>query len=110
MDKQLSQLQSLSQKDKSAAYTSLLKEALSQSNPTSLVADVHTLVDAVVNQDNVNLVVGRQVLSELVKQLSEGVVKDREVRKRIVQDTIALAQRHLVSYEEQVRVFCICGR
>ena len=107
MDKKLSQLQNLPQKDKNAAYTSLLKEALSQPNPSSVVADVHTLVDTVVNQDNVGLVTGRQVLSELVKQLVEGAVSDREVRKQIVKDTLAVAQPRLVSYEEQVCVFTV---
>jgi COP9 signalosome complex subunit 4 len=102
MENTLAQLATLSQKDKGPACISLLSEALSKANQTSNSSNVHTLIDTVVNQDNVGLVVGRQVLSELVRLLGEGVIKDRELRKRIVEDTLATIQPRLVSYEEQV--------
>lgn len=102
MENKLAQFSSLSQKDKGPAYLSLLQDILSRSNPTTLVSDLHVLVDTVVNQDNVGLVVGRQVLSELVKILGESVIKDADLRKRIVEDTLATIQPRIVSYEEQV--------
>jgi COP9 signalosome complex subunit 4 len=102
MESKLGQLTSLSQKDKGPAYLSLLSEILARPDAPSVPADLHTLVDTVVNQDTVGLVVGRQVLSELVKILGEGAIKDAEQRKRIVEDTLATIQPRIVSYEEQV--------
>ncbi|KAG6854818.1 hypothetical protein C0991_001245 [Blastosporella zonata] len=84
MDVQLAQISSFSQKDK------------------ALVADLHKLVDTVVNQDSIGLVVGRQVLSELVRILGEGSIKEAELRKRVVEDTLTTVQPRIVSYEEQV--------
>jgi COP9 signalosome complex subunit 4 len=102
MESKLAQFATLSQKDKGPAYLSLLAEILSRTDQSSVASDLHTVVSTVVNQDNVGLVVGRQVLSELVKMLGEEVVKDRNLRKRIVEDTLATLQPRLVSYEEQV--------
>lgn len=102
MEGKLAKLQTLAQKDKSQAYTSLLLEALAQPDPAAVARDVHTLVNVVLTQDHVGLVVGRQVLAELVKNLKEGAVKDNELRKQLIKDTLAVAQPRLVSYEEQV--------
>ncbi len=106
MDQKLEQLQSLSQKDKPQAYSSLLTQTLAQANEGAIAGDVHRLLDAVITHDHGGLVVGRQVLAELVKSLSEGAVKDREVRKQIVKDALAYAQPRLVSFEEQVSLIC----
>ena len=103
MESKLTKLQSLAQKDKSQAYTALLAEALSQSDSAALVRDVHTIVEVVLTQDHVGLVVGRQVLAELVKSLKEQKIQDSDVRKQIIKDTLSVAQPRLVSYEEQVR-------
>ncbi|KAG5651356.1 hypothetical protein H0H81_008973 [Sphagnurus paluster] len=102
MDSQLAQISALSQKDKGPAFISIIPQILATSDPSTLVADLHKLVDTVVNQDNVGLVVGRQVLSDLVKILGEGSIKDVELRKRVVQDTLNTVQPRIVSYEEQV--------
>jgi hypothetical protein len=102
MESKLAQFALLSQKDKAPAYLSLLPEILSRSNPSAIAADLHSLVDTVVNQESVGLVVGRQVLSELVKSLGGGIIKDTELRKRIVEDTLATVQPRITSYEEQV--------
>lgn len=107
MEGRLVQLRSLAQKDKAPAYSALLTEALSQQDLAAVARDVHTLVETVLTQDHVGIVVGRQVLSELVKFLAEGAVKDLEVKKQIVNDTLEIAQPRLVSYEEQVRRACI---
>ncbi|KAG6916288.1 hypothetical protein DXG01_007529 [Tephrocybe rancida] len=102
MDTQLAQISALSQKDKGPACIALIPEILARPDPTILVADLHKLVDTVVNQDSIGLVVGRQVLSELVKILGEGSIKDVELRKRVVEDTLTTVQPRIVSYEEQV--------
>jgi COP9 signalosome complex subunit 4 len=102
MESKLARFASLSQKDKAPAYLSLLPEILSRSNSSAIATDLHSLVDTVVNQDSVGLVVGRQVLSELVKSLGGGIIKDNELRKRIVEDTLATVQPRITSYEEQV--------
>ncbi|CAA7259798.1 unnamed protein product [Cyclocybe aegerita] len=96
MEAKLAQYAALSQKDKGPAFTSLIPQILSQSGP-SIPKDLHTLVDTVVNQDSVGLVVGRQVLSEVVKVLSEGAIKDVELRKRVVEDTLATVQPRIVN-------------
>lgn len=105
MDRQLAQFSSLSQKDKGPAFISLIPDILARPDPSIVVADLHTLVDTVVNQDNIGLVVGRQVLSELVRILGEGTIKDLDLRKRVVEDTLATVQPRIVSYEEQVSTF-----
>lgn len=104
MESKLAQFASLSQKDKAPAYLSLLPETLSRPDSSAIAADLHLLVDTVVNQDSVGLVVGRQVLAELVKSLGTGALKDIELRKRIVEDTLATIQPRLTTYEEQVRM------
>lgn len=103
MESKLAQYASLSQKDKAPAYLSLLPEILTRPDPSAIAADLHLVVDTVVNQESVGLVVGRQVLAELVKSLGAGAIKDTELRKRIVEDTLAIIQPRLTSYEEQVR-------
>jgi COP9 signalosome complex subunit 4 len=102
MDTKLAQFATLSQKDKGPAYLSLLSEIISRQNQSTIGPDLHTLVDTVVNQDNVGLVVGRQVLSELVKALGDGMIRDVALRKDIVKHTLDVVQPRLVSYEEQV--------
>lgn len=100
MEGKLAQLRSLGQKEKAQGYSSLLSQALSQSS--SSARDVRTVIEDALTQDSVGLVVGRQILAELVKSLGEGVVQNREVQKQILRDTLEVAQPRLVSYEEQV--------
>ncbi|KAF6762256.1 hypothetical protein DFP72DRAFT_600428 [Ephemerocybe angulata] len=102
MEAKLAEYASLNQKDKGPAYASLIPQILSQADPNAVAKDLHSLVDTVVNQDSVGLVVGRQVLTELVKVLGEGAIKDSELRKRVVEETLETVQPRIVSYEEQV--------
>ena len=102
MESRLTQFASLNQKDRTAAYQALFNELLSREDYSTLAADIHTLVDNVVNQESVGLVISRLILSELVKALSEGKIKDTQLRKQIVQDTLNIVQPRIVSYEEQV--------
>lgn len=102
MDSRLAQLASLSQRDKGPAYVTVLNDLFANQTSQSFLSDLHTLVDTVVNQDAGGLVVGRQVVSELVKAVTEGVVQDPDVKKQILQDTLNLVQPKIVSYEEHV--------
>ncbi|KAJ7283619.1 hypothetical protein C8J57DRAFT_1432677 [Mycena rebaudengoi] len=104
METKLQSLSSLNQKDKGPAFIAIIHEILSRPDQSAVAPDIHTLVDTVVNQDSVGLVVGRQVLSELVKILGEGAVKHPELRKSLVEDTLATIQPRIVSYEEQVNI------
>jgi len=101
MEAQVAQLASLSQKDKVSAYLSLLSQTLSRPDLSSAPADIHVIVDSAVNEASASLVVGRQVLAELVKNIESGAIKDHDLRKQVVQDTLAILER-AASYEEQV--------
>ncbi|KAI1795235.1 hypothetical protein LXA43DRAFT_882427 [Ganoderma leucocontextum] len=103
MESRLAQLAPLNQKDKAAGYQALLTELLAREDQTGLDRDIHLLVENV-NQDSVGLVIGRLVLTELVKALSEGKIKDTELRKTIVRDVLELIQPRIVTYEEQVNI------
>ena len=104
MDQKFAKFDALNQKDKGAAYLSLLSDVFTTSNGPQLIQDIHILVDHVVNQDNAGFIVGRQVLSELVKILNEGGIStlNLDLRKQIVEDILATVQPRLTSYEEQV--------
>ncbi|KIJ56627.1 hypothetical protein M422DRAFT_149203 [Sphaerobolus stellatus SS14] len=100
MEAQLAHLATLSSKDQSGGYLNLLADILSPSNTPSLSRNVHTLVDHV-TQDNINIVVGRPVLAELVKVLEEKKILDRDLRKTIVEDCLNIIQPRLTRFEEQ---------
>lgn len=102
MEAKLAEYESLNQKDKGPAYSSLIPQILAQGDPDAVARDLKALVDTVVNKDSVGLVVGRQVLAELVKVLSEGAIKDSDLKKRVVEETLETLQPRIVSYEEQV--------
>lgn len=102
MDSRLAQCAALAQKDKAPAFISLIQEILARPDQSTIQHDLHVVVDTVVNQDSVGIVVGRQVLSGLVKFLGEGVIKDNDLRKNLVKDSLSTVQPRLVSYEEQV--------
>ncbi|THH28947.1 hypothetical protein EUX98_g5236 [Antrodiella citrinella] len=101
MEGRFAQIAALAQKDRAPAFITALSEILASPNQADIAQDIHLLVDTVV-QDSVGLVVGRQVLSELVKNIEEGAVKSVDVTKAIVEDTLQILQPKLVSYEEQV--------
>jgi len=107
MEGKLAQYSILAQKDKGPAFISLILEIVAQQDPTLISKDIHTLVDTLINQDNIGLVVSRQVLSELVKILGGGTIKNHELRKCVVKDILATVQPRIVSYEEQVCVIAV---
>ncbi|GJE84847.1 hypothetical protein PsYK624_009230 [Phanerochaete sordida] len=99
MDSKLAQIRPLAQKDKGPAFLALVNEVLSRPDHAAIVPDIRTIVDTVL-QDNV--VVGRQVLSELARVLGEKSALSSELKKQIVEETLSIVQPRLVSYEEQV--------
>ncbi|KAG6378946.1 hypothetical protein JVT61DRAFT_13232 [Boletus reticuloceps] len=102
METRLAHLATLAQKDKTPAYLALVAETLARTDTASLPPDLHVLIDAVANPDIVGLVTGRQVISELVKNIGAGAVTDHATRKRIVEDALATLQPRIASYEEQI--------
>ncbi|KAF9055317.1 hypothetical protein BDZ89DRAFT_1004149 [Hymenopellis radicata] len=100
MEGHLASISSLGQKDKAPAYSTLLRDTLSTPNTATVAADLHAFVDAVVNQDN--LLVGRQILTEVVKFLADGAITDNDLKKAVVQDIVSIVLPKIVSYEEQV--------
>ncbi|KAI0068839.1 hypothetical protein BV25DRAFT_1817755 [Artomyces pyxidatus] len=103
MDQRLSQLTALTQKDKGPAYLSILSDIYAAPDPSRVVQDTHALVDHAINQD-AGIIVGRQILSELVKNLGGQVISDQDLRKAIIEDVLATVQPRLASYEEQVNL------
>lgn len=108
MDSKLSQLRTANQKDKAQGYLSLLSEALAQPDAGAVARDVHSILQNALTQEHVGQVVQRQVLAALAERLASGVVGDRGVKKRIVEDAIAVAQPSgnvgAQQFEEQVCV------
>ncbi|CCM01582.1 uncharacterized protein FIBRA_03642 [Fibroporia radiculosa] len=100
MENSLAQISSLNQKDKASAYQSILLDLFARPDQSSLAADIHVLIENVMHE-SVGLVIGRQVLSELVKALEAGRIQDFDLRKQIIQETIHTVQPRIVSYEEQ---------
>ncbi|KAF8592384.1 hypothetical protein K439DRAFT_1378468 [Ramaria rubella] len=100
MEAKLSQLTTLPSKDQANGYLSLLSDILTQLNQSKVSTEIHLLVDFV-TQEHVNIVVGRPVLAELVKTLDEKRVKDREIRKAIVEDCLRIIQPRLTRFEDQ---------
>ena len=102
MDQKLAQLSVLNQKDKGAAYLSLLSGIFSPQGNPNIAHDVHALVDHLINQD-AGIIAGRQVLTDLIKGLNSTAIPNTELRKAIVEDVLSVVQLRATSYEEQVR-------
>ncbi|KAG7449171.1 uncharacterized protein BT62DRAFT_887959 [Guyanagaster necrorhizus] len=100
MEDKLAAIASLAQKDKAPALSSLLQGILSSQNQLSFTTDLHTFVEFVVNQDN--LLIGRQILTDVVKALTHDSIRNHDLRKNAVEDTLAVVLPKIVSYEEQV--------
>ena len=108
MDQKLAQLSVLNQKDKGAAYLSLLSGIFSPQGNANIAHDVHALVDHLINQD-AGIIAGRQVLTDLIKGLNSTAILNTELRKAIVEDVLSVVQLRATSYEEQVRAVWLNG-
>ncbi|KAI0053538.1 hypothetical protein FA95DRAFT_1600689 [Auriscalpium vulgare] len=104
MDQKLALLSTLNQKDKGTAYLSLLSDVYSNPDAPHIVQDTRAVIEHLMSQDS-GIIVGRQVLSELVKYLGGPAVVNTDTRKRILEDVLNIVQPRLASYEEQVNLF-----
>ncbi|KIY71473.1 hypothetical protein CYLTODRAFT_435252 [Cylindrobasidium torrendii FP15055 ss-10] len=101
MDAQLASIAAVGTRDQAPAYSSLLKDTFATLNPATILVDLHAFVNAIVDQDN--LLVGRQILGEVVNYLKgDAFIKDMDLRKTVIQDVLNVALPKVVSYEEQV--------
>jgi COP9 signalosome complex subunit 4 len=99
MDQELAQLAGVTvQRTKATGYLSLLEKNLNNKE------NVIKIVREVVTQDHVGLVIGRQVISELVKYLETKQIADDDTRRYIIQSTLDILQPRIVSYDEQVYI------
>jgi COP9 signalosome complex subunit 4 len=94
MEAQLANVKALPQAQKTAAYASLIASALGSGTAE---ASVDQIVAAVVQE---SLLVARQVLSDLAGDIKN--VKDRDVRKGIIERCLRELQPRVVSFEEAV--------
>lgn len=101
MEAKLAHLATLSSKDQSSGYISLLTDLLKKSNDPSVPGNVHLLIDFV-TQDHVNIVIARPVLAEIAKNLQDNKTLDSNVKKVIIQDCLEIIQPRLTRFEEQV--------
>jgi COP9 signalosome complex subunit 4 len=97
MERQLRDLLSLQQRDKAPAYTTLLQRSLGDENCSS--TDISLFISTVVNEEQVGLVVARQVLNELTKAIPE-IRRPREWKQEMIQNVLRVLQPRLVSFEE----------
>jgi COP9 signalosome complex subunit 4 len=97
MDTQLRDLLSLQQRDKAPAYTALLRRSLHDEGCPS--DDICLLISTVVNEEQIGLVVARQVLDELSKAIPE-IRKSRAWKQELIQSILRVLQPRLVSFEE----------
>jgi COP9 signalosome complex subunit 4 len=86
------------QKEKLDAFKSVLQEILSSQE--GQVQALHSYIEAVLD-DQVGLVIARQLLSEFVG-LFDMQIKDHEVQKKLLMFAIDQAQPRAVSFEESV--------
>lgn len=89
-----------SQKDKTAEYRSLLDSILTSSTEERpLASNLEEFVDHIV-QEQVGLVISRQVLSEFVQGVDK--IENSEIKKRVLHFALRKVQPRVVSFEEQV--------
>ncbi|CAG8448494.1 2242_t:CDS:2 [Acaulospora morrowiae] len=89
-----------SQKDKTAKYRSLLETVLTSSaNESILAEELEKFVDHIV-QEQVGLVVSRQVLTEFVQGVDK--IENSEIKKRVLHFALGKVQPRVVSFEEQI--------
>lgn len=99
LQEQLRQLESITvQRNKASGYSTLLEQNLQ--NPTDVIA----IVSDAATKEHVGIVIGRQVIAELVKALEEKKITSEENRRLIIEKTLEILQPRTVSYEEQVPI------
>ncbi|GAA5847919.1 hypothetical protein JCM9279_003491 [Rhodotorula babjevae] len=100
MDSELSRIASLPQKDRTAAYLSLLSTTLTSASSLPAVESDLAQWLGTVSAPDFPQIVARQVLDGFVAQLTE--VSDRETRKGLLKGALELLQPRVTSFEEQI--------
>lgn len=98
MDPEFQALLSLQQRDKGPAFTALLRQKLEDDHCTE--DQICLLISTTVNEEQVGLVVARQVLNELLKAIPE-IKRNRDWKQNLIQHVLRILQSRLVSFEEQ---------
>ncbi|CAI2183271.1 11485_t:CDS:2 [Funneliformis geosporum] len=88
-----------SQKDKTAEYRTLLETILTSTNELLLADSLEAFVDHIV-QEQVGLVISRQVLSDFVQGVDK--ISNSEIKKRVLHFALSKVQPRVVSFEEQI--------
>ncbi|RIA92974.1 PCI domain-containing protein [Glomus cerebriforme] len=88
-----------SQKDKTAEYRSLLETILSSTNDVLPAENLEAFVEHIV-QEQVGLVISRQVLSDFVQGVDK--ISNPEIKKRVLHFALNKVQPRVVSFEEQI--------
>ncbi|CAG8565382.1 11484_t:CDS:2 [Racocetra fulgida] len=88
-----------SQKDKTTEYRALLETILTSTGETVLAADLEKFVDHIV-QEQVGLVISRQILTEFVLGIDK--IGNSAIKKRVLNFALNKVQPRVVSFEEQI--------
>ncbi|CAG8728417.1 30192_t:CDS:2 [Racocetra persica] len=88
-----------SQKDKTTEYRALLETILTSTDETVLAADLEIFVDHIV-QEQVGLVISRQILTEFVLGIDK--IGNSAIKKRVLNFALNKVQPRVVSFEEQI--------
>ena len=104
MNDALTRLSQLAPKEKPSAYSELVSRLISAANQSTSWSsdDVGRLVQTVITDEHAGLVVGKQVVGDLVKRLGE--ITDSNVRAEFIRSILSVLQTASVGYEEQVGV------
>lgn len=101
----LASIADLPQKERLPAYLGLLPSLYASPLP-----DLPALIAHLVQDAAVPLLIGRQVLSQVVDDLTKGRLeaakgkaKEGEVRREVLEKTLAAVGTHSGNYDEQVR-------
>ncbi|GAA5917618.1 hypothetical protein JCM6882_001991 [Rhodosporidiobolus microsporus] len=100
MDAELSRLSSLPQKDKPAAYLSLLSQTLSTPSDSSLIPSLRSWLSTVSASDFPQIV-ARQVLDGFAETVGKAV-EERETRKEVLKMCTEVLQPRATSFEDLV--------
>ncbi|GAA5825410.1 hypothetical protein JCM11251_006971 [Rhodosporidiobolus azoricus] len=100
MDAELPRIASLPQKDKPAAYLSLLSQTLSNPAAPSLVPSLRSWLSTVADSDFPQIV-ARQVLEGFAETLAQGL-QDRETKKDVLKMCTEMLQPRATSFEDLV--------
>lgn len=92
------------QKEKIDAFRNVLNDILSSANQAQLQSYIEAVLD-----EQVGLVISRQLLSEFIAMFSEKIT-DHTVQKQLLLFAIERSQPRAVSFEESVNIVYYCNK